>query len=92
MSLRTASNINDVFAVMHALSSAHDGMTIGEIEKSASWMSRGQVERVLSGLSEIGFTYHEVKPHGRTGKRVFRLTEAAVMSCSSIAYNYTSKN
>lgn len=92
MSVRNATTINDTFAVLHALSSARDGLTIGQIEKVNTWMSRGQVERILESLCDIGFTYHEVIAHGRTGKRVFHITGTAVSSCSIIAHNYSTIN
>lgn len=92
MSVRNATRFYDTFAVLHALSSAKDGLTIGQIEKVNTWMSRGQVERILESLSDIGFTYHEVIAHGRTGKRVFRITETAASICSVIAHNYSTIN
>lgn len=92
MPSRTTNIVLDVFNVLHHLSSVQNGATIGQVQKACSWMSRGQVENALKHLSEMSFAYHEEKPHGRTGKRVFFMTEHAAINCAGIARSYTERN
>lgn len=91
MSNRTTNIVLDVFNVMSFLSRIQNGATVGEIEKAHNWMTRGQVENTLKILSSMSFTYHEVVPHGRTGKRVFHLTETAAIHCAAIARDYSER-
>lgn len=92
MASRTTNIVLDLFNVLGHLSCLQNGATIGEIEKAINWMTRGQVQNSLKILSEMGFTYHEVKPHGRTGKRVFYMTETAAIQLSAIARDYTERH
>lgn len=92
MPSRTTNIVLDVFNVLHHLSSVQNGATVGQIEKALNWMSRGQVENALKHLTEMTFTYHEIVPHGRTGKRVFYMTEHAAINCAAIARSYTERN
>jgi len=89
---RTTNIVLDVFNVLSHLSCLQNGATIGQIERAINWMSRGQVENTLKILSEMNFTYHEIVPHGRTGKRVFYMTENAAIQLSAIARDYTERH
>ena len=92
MPSRTTNLVLDLFNVLSHLSTLQNGATIGQIEKAIAWMSRGQVENSLKILSEMGFTYHEEQPHGRTGKRVFHMTENAAIQLAAIARDYTERH
>jgi len=51
-----------------------DNATAGNIQKMNSHLSIGQVKRALSQLEIEGYVSHVLVPYGRTGKRVYRLT------------------
>jgi len=89
MPKKTTEIVLNFMNVCNVLSEVQNGMTIGEIEKSIQWMTRGQVTNVLSIMEEMSFAYHEVKAHGRTGKKVYRLTEHAAINFAGIARQYT---
>jgi len=65
------------------------GTTIGQIQKAAPWMTRGQVERIMKGMENDGYVWSEVIAYGRTGKRVYRMTEHAAIGFASVARQYT---
>jgi len=92
MPSKTTEIVLNVINIANLLSCVQKGMTIGEVEKSLNWMTRGQVVNVLNILEEMSFAYHEVLPHGRTGKKVYRLTEHAAINFASIARQYTENN
>lgn len=86
---KTTEIVLNVLNIANCLSSVQNGMTIGEVEKCVQWMSRAQIINVLNILEDMSFAYHEVKPHGRTGKKVYHLTETAAIHFASIARTYT---
>lgn len=89
---QSVETLNNTFSIMHQLAGSEKGLTIGEIERTLNWMSRAQVIKVLDNLSAVGFTYHEVVAHGRTGKKIYRMTESCAIHCAAIARGYTEKN
>lgn len=92
MPSKTTEIVLNVFNVSSYLAGIQNGATIGQIEKGISWMSRGQVINVLNILEEMSFAYHELVPHGRTGKKIYRLTEHAAINFAGIARTYTENN
>jgi len=76
-------------AVLQSTSRTLKGLTIGEIMKETPYMTRGQVERALKEMQEYGYVWHEVLPYGRTGKKIWRVTETAAITMAGIARNYT---
>jgi len=86
---KTVELVLNLFNVSDQLSRVQSGMTIGQIEKNLPWMTRGQVTLVLKTLEDMTFAYHEVVAHGRTGKRVYHMTEHAAINFAGIARNYT---
>lgn len=89
---KTTEVVLNLMNVCHHLSGIQNGATIGQLEKAIAWMSRGQVVNVLEILEEMSFAYHEIVPHGRTGKKVYRLTEHAAINFAGIARSYTEAN
>jgi hypothetical protein len=88
MSARQTNFVLDVMTVMDHLSRIQSGLTVGQINKAMPYLTRGQIIRVLDSVGEAGLTYHEVMPHGRTGKKVYKMTENAAMQFASIARQY----
>ena len=89
MTARTVNTTMDTFFILDTLSLKNKtGMTVGEVAKTQGAMTRGQVQRVLDNLMGAGFIYFDMMPHGRTGKKVYRVAENLAMLCSSIARNY----
>ena len=80
-----------MIAVLEVLAAQPNGATVGQIASmnTAMGLSRGQWQRVISGLMDEGFIRETTEKHGRTGKRVFHINESAVHYCSYVtrAYN-----
>jgi len=55
-----------------------DEATAGNIQKMNSHLTIGQVKRALAQLEKEGYVTNVVMPHGRTGKRVYRLTSTCM--------------
>lgn len=89
---RTVDTLQDTFTVMHNLAEHPEGVTVGEMNKLLSWLTRGQIQRILDVLEATQFTYQELVKHGRTGKKLYRLTEHAAIHCAAIARTYSEKN
>lgn len=66
-----------------------DGVTIGEIQKAVPWMTRGQVERIMKMLEAEEYVWAAMVAYGRTGKRLYRMTESAAIVFASVARQYT---
>ncbi len=64
------------------------GMTVGQVNKDIQAFTYGQVRRVLQELCDLGYAYCESEKYGRTGKCVYRLTEAYAMEISFINRTY----
>jgi len=92
MSPRTAGTMKDTFTLMHNLSEARDGKTVGELVKMMPWVTKGQMIRMLETLEDLFFTYRENVKHGRTGKNVWRMTDHCAIHMAAIARNYTERN
>ena len=92
MSENTKNFVLELFAAMDALSRVQNGSSISEMHKIMPYCSRGEVIRVLNALVETGLAYQEKKPHGRTGKLVFHMTENCAIGCASIARQYTERH
>lgn len=92
MATRAAGTFYDTMTVMSILATSKEGMTKGAIQREMKYITVGQVGRIIATLAECGFVYGDVFKHGRTGKVVYRLTEAAAIYCASIAREYTEKH
>jgi len=79
----------NMLLVAEVVSETLQGKTVGQVAKAINWLSKGQVERALKKLETDGMCWSETVPHGRTGKRVYRLTEAAAIQFAAIARQYT---
>lgn len=75
--------------VLEGVSCSRDGVTVGQLQKLHSNLTVGQVGRMLTRLCESGLVYMTVEPYGRTGKKVYRITEFCAVMCAGIARNYT---
>lgn len=64
------------------------GMTVGQVNKDMQAFTYGQIRRVLQELCDLGYAYCETEKHGRTGKCVYRLTEAYAIEISYISGVY----
>jgi len=71
--------------VMYHLAKNPEGLTAGELSKLIGTKSKGQVSRLLNDMKCGRYVAEETKPHGRTGKRVFSMTELAVGDFRSLA-------
>lgn len=89
MASRQEEFVLNMLNIQSSLSRVQNGMTIGEIQKQNNWMTRSQVIAILNLLEAISFAYHQVMPHGRTGKKVYRMTEHAAINLASIAREYS---
>lgn len=86
MTARTINSTMDTLFILDAISYRNKvGMTVGEIAKTQGELSRGQVQRILDNLVGSGFVWAETVPHGRTGKRMYRVGDNCAMICASIA-------
>jgi len=89
MSPRTVNTTLDTFFILDTISKVNtDGMTVGQVCKTQNAMTRRQVQGVLDTLEGCGFVFYEVVKYGRTGKKVYRVTENCAMLCASISRNY----
>lgn len=79
----------DYLFILESVSGLKHGGTVGQIAKPYSSLSRGQVQRILDSMEKSGIIYMTVEQYGRTGKKVYRITEYAAMVCATIARNYT---
>lgn len=91
MNANTRNFVLEIFTAMDTLSGIQNGMTITELQKTMPYCTRGEVKRVLETLVGMSYAYQELKPHGRTGKHVYYLTETAAIHCASIARQYAEK-
>jgi len=66
-----------------------DGVTVGQIQKAVPWLTRGQVERTMRMLEGEGYVWAAMVKYGRTGKRIYRVTEQTAIAFASIARQYT---
>lgn len=55
-----------------------DNATVGQVQKMNSHLTVGQVKRCIDQLSREGYVVGELVKHGRTGKRVFHLSDLCV--------------
>jgi len=81
--------MNDYLLILDSVSGLKNGGTVGQIQKPFPSLSRGQVQRVLDSMVNTGIIFMTVETYGRTGKKVYRITEFAAMVCAGIATNYT---
>jgi len=59
---------------IESIATLNDDATAGNIQKMNSHLSVGQVKRALKQLETEGYVRNVLMPYGRTGKRVYRLT------------------
>lgn len=63
--------------VLYFLAKSPEGLTVGQVAKLIDGMTVRQAQRLLDDL-KIGYWVEaEMQPHGRTGKRVFKLCQRA---------------
>lgn len=91
MNASTRNFVLEIFTAMDHLSGVQNGCTITEMCKVMPYCSRGEIIRILETLEGMHYAYHEIKPHGRTGKKVYHLTETAAIHCAAIARQYTER-
>jgi hypothetical protein len=88
MSNRMGDTFFDALTVLDKLSQSPDGMTVGQINKAMGYLTVGQVGRIVHSLGAQAFVCCEIQPHGRTGKKVYKMTERAAILCGSISRQY----
>lgn len=86
---RPAEQLLSNIMISQFLARKRGGATVGEINKSMTNLSRGQIQRVLNVLIELGYVAWEQQKHGRTGKIVYRLTEGYVMEFADVVRSYS---
>jgi DNA-binding IclR family transcriptional regulator len=91
MQAQKLTSVTKVIFVSGLLANAPRGTTVGEIAKAIAFMTKGQVQRVLDELVAEGYAYSENKPHGRTGKKVYKMTEGYAMEIAHINRSYMEK-
>lgn len=92
MSSNTRNFVLELFTALDCLSSVQNGMSISDMQKAMPYCTRGEVIRVLKTLESMTYAYQEKRPHGRTGKLVYHMTETAAIHCAAIARQYTERN
>lgn len=63
---------------IESIARLNDDATIGAIQKMNSYLTRGQVERALKQLEREGYVLWKMEPYGRTGKKVWYLSNTCV--------------
>jgi DNA-binding IclR family transcriptional regulator len=91
MTEQKLTSVIKVVFVSGLLANSPKGTTVGEVAKAIAFMSKGQCQRVLDELVSEGYAYQEVKPHGRTGKKVYFMTEGYAMEIAHINRSYAEK-
>lgn len=61
--------------VLYHLAKNPQGLTVGELAGKIHGMSKGRAKRLLDDLKSGRYAEAEMQPHGRTGKRVYALTQ-----------------
>jgi predicted ArsR family transcriptional regulator len=84
-------SVTKVIFVSGVLAMNPKGVTVGEVSKQVAFLTKGQVQRVLDELVFEGYAYQEIKPHGRTGKKVYRMTEAYAIEIAHVNRMYAEK-
>lgn len=79
----------DLIAILDVLARSETGATVGQIQKTVTWLQRGQVERMLKALITDKYVSVEKVPY-RTNinKNVYSITETTVNSCRMIVNGY----
>lgn len=91
METRSANTFYDTLVILDILAGFPDGQTVGQCRKVVPGLSVGQVGRMLAVLMQCGFVFETLEPYGRTGKKVYRMTENAAIFLSSISRTYVEK-
>lgn len=79
----------DLIAILDVLARAETGATVGQIQKTVTWMTRGQVERMLKSLITDNYISVEKVPYrSNINKNVYSITETAINSCKMVTYGY----
>lgn len=61
--------------VIESVARLRENATVGNIQKMNSHKTRGQIERMLVSLQEEGYVTYHVEKYGRTGRKVWSLTD-----------------
>lgn len=91
MSAKMINQTWDTFSILAAIARSGEGLSVGEVNKTHGALTRGQCQRMIEGLMGAGMIYQEVVKWGRTGKKIYKLTEHCAIVCSSIARDYTDR-
>jgi len=59
---------------LESIARLNDTATAGNIQKMNPHLTIGQVKRCLSQLETEGYAHHKIERHGRTGKKVYYLS------------------
>jgi len=59
---------------IEAVARLGENATAGNVQKMNLHLSVGQVKRCLSQLEAEGYMHHKIEHHGRTGKKVYYLS------------------
>lgn len=60
--------------VIEAVARLNEDATIGNVQKMNPHLTRGQVARCMDQLETEGYMHHKTERHGRTGKKVYYLS------------------
>ena len=69
---------------IEAIARLGEKATVGEIQKMNSHLTRGQMQRVLNGLMGEGYVNFTTVKYGRTGKKVYYVTDRCVVNVSIV--------
>lgn len=63
---------------IEAVARLGENATVGNVQKMNMHLSVGQVGRLLKQLETEGYMHHKLEPYGRTGKKVYYLSNLCV--------------
>lgn len=70
---------------IEAVARLNDNATIGNVQKMNLHLTVGQVKRCLSQLETEGYMHHKMEPYGRTGRKVYYLSNVCVTNIVLVA-------
>lgn len=82
----------DTLFILDSIAASKTGLTVGEVGKLYPSLTRRQVQKIVDNLEAGGMVFCTVLPHGRTGKKVFGVTEYAAIVCASVSGHYAQNN
>lgn len=63
----------------------NDNATAGNVQKMNLHLTIGQVKRALTQLEKEGYMHHKIERYGRTGKKVYYLSNLCVTNVCIVA-------